>query len=410
MKNKKNLVLLAVIISALHILALVYSLFSLNVLTSIGIDSLIVIAAAVVASFVLVFISIKVRNKDERLIEARLEALGNEELVELPEGKIKAKDLREINNKIELAHERVIKSQDLITQMTQHVRNQISTLINNMESLTTDSHNISHTVREISSGSETQAQSAATLTETLFQFTDTIKEVAIKGESIKSESQQMLNMTNQGENLMDQSVEKMDIIDNTIKQSLEKVQGLNEMTLKITQLVTVIQEVAEQTNLLALNAAIEAARAGEHGKGFAVVADEVRKLAEQVSLSINDITDTTTGIQEESSAAVTALEEGYRAVNEGANQIKTTGDTIKQLNAVINNMGTEIDDTYSALYDVLDDTKAINDAISNIASVSEQSAAGISEVDSATERLNHLLVEIKEMLEKDAQYLKNVAK
>ena len=198
----------------------------------------------------------------------------------------------------------------------------------------------------------------------------------------------------------------MAIIDNTIKQSLEKVKSLDDMALKITEVVTVINEVAEQTNLLALNAAIEAARAGEHGKGFAVVADEVRKLAEQVSLSVNDITTTTEAIQEESSAAVTALEEGYQAVNEGSIQIKTTGETIKNLNGIINRMGGEIDETYSALYHLLDDTKMINDAITNIASVSEQSAAGIAEADSASGRLTNLIAELKEMQE---TYEQNIA-
>jgi methyl-accepting chemotaxis protein len=188
----------------------------------------------------------------------------------------------------------------------------------------------------------------------------------------------------------------MEIIDQTIKESLEKVKGLDDMTLKITQVVVVIQEVAEQTNLLALNAAIEAARAGEHGKGFAVVAAEVRKLAEQVSLSIKDITVTTNGIQEESKAAVNVLEKGYKAVNEGSMQVKTTGSTLEKLNGIIINLGEEIQGVSNSLYAVLDNTKTINDTITNVASVSEESAAGISEAESASERLSDSVAEIRQ--------------
>ncbi len=406
MKNSRNLILLVIIISFLHIAAFGYSLFSLDVLTAIGVDSMVGIALAIVGSIVLVMMFIRANIKDERITETRLTALLNERFEELPTGKIKSKSLQVINEKIQLANQQMADMHRYSTKLTEYVSDQVNFLNNSMISLTNDSHNITRTMDEISSGSEEQAQSAALLTETMTQFSDTIKDVAVNSEAIKTESQEMLDITDQGEKLMDLSVEKMAIIDNTIKQSLEKVKSLDDMALKITEVVTVINEVAEQTNLLALNAAIEAARAGEHGKGFAVVADEVRKLAEQVSLSVNDITTTTEAIQEESSAAVTALEEGYQAVNEGSIQIKTTGETIKNLNGIINRMGGEIDETYSALYHLLDDTKMINDAITNIASVSEQSAAGIAEADSASGRLTNLIAELKEMQE---TYEQNIA-
>lgn len=406
MKNKRNLILLIGIISLLHIVAFGYSLFSLNVLTKISIEGIVFIALAIIASFIIAILFMKTNKKDQHLIEARLDALLSDRLEALPEGKIKDQSMKVIDGKIQLVHQQITTMQNFTTKLTEYVSEQANILNNSMVRLTDDSQSITRTIHEMSSGSEGQSLSASTLKETMIQFTDIIKDVAVNGEAIKTESQQMLDITNQSEELMDLSVEKMDIIDNTIKQSLEKVKGLDDMTLKITELVTVIQEVAEQTNLLALNAAIEAARAGEHGKGFAVVADEVRKLAEQVSLSINDITTTTTAIQEESSAAVTALEEGYQAVNEGAKQIQTTGETIKNLNGIINQMGGEIDHTYNTLYDLLDDTKTINDAITTIASVSEQSAAGIAEADSASSRLNNLINELKEMQE---NYEQNIA-
>lgn len=406
MKNKNYLVLLIIIVSVLHTAAFGYVLFSLDALTAIGVDSMLMIALALIISIVLAIIFIRANVKDEHLTEARLTALLNDQIEDLPEGKLKNKSLQAINEKIYLANQQMADMQRYSAKLTEYVSDQVNVLNNSMISLTNDSQDITRTMQEISSGSEEQAQSAATLTESMTQFSSTIKDVADNGDAIKTESQKMLEITNQGEALMDLSVEKMAIIDNTISQSLAKVKSLDEMTVKITELVIVIQEVAEQTNLLALNAAIEAARAGEHGKGFAVVADEVRKLAEQVSLSINDITTTTTAIQEESSAAVSALEEGYQAVNEGSIQIKTTGETIKNLNGIINRMGGEIDNTYSALYDLLDDTKMINDAIANIASVSEESAAGIAEADSASSRLTSLINELKEMQE---TYEQNIA-
>src|SRR5699024_11491137 len=116
--------------------------------------------------------------------------------------------------------------------------------------------------------------------------------------------------------------------DQIVHEAVDKVEGLDHDTQEISQLVSVIQNVAEQTNLLALNAAIEAARAGEHGKGFAVVADEVRKLAEQSSNSVKNITDIVETIQNESFNVMDSLSNGYREVTEGTAQIQQTGTNV----------------------------------------------------------------------------------
>ncbi|WP_017472387.1 methyl-accepting chemotaxis protein [Amphibacillus jilinensis] len=406
MKSKSNVFILTTIVSVLYLLAFGYGVFTLDILDQLSLDHLLVIVAAIIVSYGLVFLIGKPQQKDLKLLEERLTVLASEDMGDMPEGTISNKELHDIDRTINEVHENFKKMYNFISKLTDQMNIQTNTLNNSVNVLNEDSQNISVTMQEISSGADEQAQSAATLTETMQQFTNTIMTVSLNGENIKGESKKMLDITTEGRELMDQSVDKMMIIDKTIKQSLDKVRGLDDMTLKITKLVTVIQEVAEQTNLLALNAAIEAARAGEHGKGFAVVADEVRKLAEQVSLSVNDITTTTTGIQEESTAAVSVLEEGYQAVTEGSQQIQTTGETIKDLNTIINNMESEITGIANSLYDVLDGTKLINDSITNIASVSEESAAGIAEADSAAERLSQSVNQIKAMQE---NFEKNIA-
>ncbi|WP_112181776.1 MULTISPECIES: methyl-accepting chemotaxis protein [Paraliobacillus] len=388
MKIRLSLFVSFLLVILLHTAVIGYSIFALVKVDAFSLPIIIVFGVVLIASFAIAhFSSLKIVKQLKQTSE-RIEILASDKVEDLPESNMNNEEFILLNEEIDHLFEKTKNSLQFISTITEHMNKQSSTLHQYTDDLEKDSSYITATMQEISSGAEEQANSASSLTETMQKFSNTIMSVVLNGENIKEESKSMLSITDEGSQLMHQSVDKMSVIDDTIKQSLDKVRGLDAMTLKITKVVTVIKEVAEQTNLLALNAAIEAARAGEHGKGFAVVADEVRKLAEQVSLSVTDITETTSGIQDESKEAVEALERGYQAVNEGSTQIQTTGSTFDKLNTIITNIGKEIEDVSNNLYDVLDNTKVINDSITNIASVSEESAAGIQEAESASERLS----------------------
>jgi len=255
------------------------------------------------------------------------------------------------------------------------------------------------TMQELSSGAEEQANSASTLAEMMDNYLAQVEHATESGAVIKKASNEVLTLTKSGNSLMKESQEQMIVINEIMKTSVSRVNGLDEQTKQISKLVQVIHDIANQTNLLALNAAIEAARAGEHGKGFAVVADEVRKLAEQVSHSVADITTIVKGIQVESNNVVSSLQTGYSQVEKGTEKIETTGETFKKIYAAVNLMSENVNGISANLDQVSESSLLMNQSIENIASISEESAAGIEETSAAMTQTNNSMEEISDNIQ-----------
>lgn len=256
------------------------------------------------------------------------------------------------------------------------------------------SEQIASTMQQLSSGAENQAQSAASINEMMESFLKKVQYSYQNGENVAEESDAVLSLAEEGRNQMVSSSEQMKRIHQIVEEAVKKVKGLDEQSQEISKLVEVIQSIAEQTNLLALNAAIEAARAGEHGKGFAVVADEVRKLAEQVADSVGDITKIVHNIQEESTNVTGQLETGYSEVEQGTKQMEHTQKTFENINQSINQVAGKVQEISSSLKDVLDDSVQMNQAVEEIASVSEESAAGVEETAATVEEANSSMEEV----------------
>ncbi|MFE8703591.1 methyl-accepting chemotaxis protein [Cytobacillus sp. FJAT-54145] len=256
------------------------------------------------------------------------------------------------------------------------------------------SQQVASTMQELSGGAEEQANSSSTLAMMMEDYLQKVDSANESGLVIKEASDEVLDLTKQGDTLMKQSQNQMVRINDIMKGSVQKVKGLDDRTKEISTLVQVIQDIAAQTNLLALNAAIEAARAGEHGRGFAVVADEVRKLAEQVSHSVSDITNIVKGIQIESNEVVSSLQNGYEQVEEGTDQIRVTGETFQKIYSAVNLMTKSVNDISTSLQEVSEGSAQMNNSIENIASVSEESAAGIEQASASVLQTNNSMEEI----------------
>ncbi len=281
-----------------------------------------------------------------------------------------------------------------ISNVSETVSSQSEVLTQSANEVKESGTQVAATMQELSIGSESQANASSELAETMGTFADKIKESNTFGETIVFSSVSVQMLTEEGGHLMKSSINQMGKINDIVKISVEKVKKLDQQSKEISKLVGVIQSIAEQTNLLALNAAIEAARAGEHGKGFAVVASEVRKLAEQVSLSISDITGIVNNIQVESNNVVSSLEEGYREVEKGTEDIETTGKTFDKIHVSITEVVDKIQGVAIRLSDIDQECAKMNSSIGDIAAISEESAAGIEQTAASIQQTSTSMEEI----------------
>ena len=344
-----------------------------------------------------IFVSIIVTRRITKPIKKVMERMTSIAQGDLSQEPLSAKSEDEIGQLVRATNEMNHQMKGLLNQIhevSETVSAQSEELTQSAMEVKTGSEQVASTMQELASGSETQADSASDLASGMNTFAEKVQEANENGYRIEENSKIVLNMTKDGSELMKMSIHQMDKIDTIVLDSVKKVQGLDKQSQEISNLVTVIKDVADQTNLLALNAAIEAARAGEHGKGFAVVADEVRKLAEQVSDSVTDITDIVSTIQKESDLVSESLQVGYKEVEQGKAQIESTGQTFEGINEAVSEMVNSITTIALNLAEIAANSQEMNGSVEEIASVSEESAAGIEQTAASVQQTSSIMEEV----------------
>ena len=357
---------------------------------------LIVAGLALGLGIVIIWVFSNTISKPIRLVAERMNYLANGDL---SQEKINVKSKDETGQLANAMNE----MQEKLKEMIYSISSASETITSRSEELTQSSNEvkvgsdqIATTMEEIASGSETQANSISDLASAMQVYAQDVDRANENGEHIYDSSSEVLGITDEGSQLMESSKRQMAKIDQIVHEAVEKVQGLDAQSQEISKLVSVIQDIAEQTNLLALNAAIEAARAGEHGAGFAVVADEVRKLAEQVSDSVTDITTIVSNIQIESSSVTNTLQDGYKEVEQGTNEIETTSEKFNGINKAVTDMVTNVQSISSSLTSIVANTQQMNSTIEDIAAISEESAAGVEQTSASTQQTSAAMEEVSE--------------
>lgn len=238
---------------------------------------------------------------------------------------------------------------------------------------------IAETMEALSRGIETQTNEIAEVYEAVTEFSSSLKETTEQGTKLGTLSQNVLSLSSEGVEMMENSNGQMRQIHEMMHTAVGKMDDLGQRVGQISSFVKIIEDVANQTNLLALNASIEAARAGEHGKGFAVVAEEVRKLAEQVAKSVTEITAIVGTIQYGTQELSDSLQQGFTTIEAGSSQLAGTAETFKEIERSVLQMDQFMKQVLVQLHSMSKEGQDINDSMQEISAITEETSASVEE-------------------------------
>ncbi|MEC0707193.1 methyl-accepting chemotaxis protein [Bacillus haynesii] len=244
---------------------------------------------------------------------------------------------------------------------------------------------ISTTIQELAVGSDQQVESVENSRTVIKGMTEFAGRISSNAEKAAATADQTALMSLEGTKAIDKVSAQMKSINETVVSLSEAFKHLTERSNEIGNITEVITSIAEQTNLLALNAAIEAARAGEQGKGFAVVADEVRKLAEQSARSAEQITRLITIIQNDTKQTMNSVISATGEVKEGLVVVHEAGGAFQKIENSITEVVTQINDVTNLVKNLTAGTSEIETAISGVKEVAETAAGSTQTVSAATQ-------------------------
>nr|WP_234399617.1 methyl-accepting chemotaxis protein [Paenibacillus popilliae] len=248
------------------------------------------------------------------------------------------------------------------------------------EASTAQIQEVNSIVKVVASGAEMQKRGTDEGNKAMEEMAIGIQRIAESTTSISETSMDTTDQAKQGNILLQEAVRQINTIDESVKHSGGLVQTLGERSEQMAHIVDVITQIASQTNLLALNAAIEASRAGEHGQGFAVVAQEVRKLAERSADSAREISDLIEETRHDARKAVESMEDVRSSVADGIEKVQHSGATFDRILTDITDIAGQIHDTSAVSEEMSAGAEEVLASVNEIAHIAEKNAQQATEL------------------------------
>jgi methyl-accepting chemotaxis protein len=220
------------------------------------------------------------------------------------------------------------------------------------------------------------------------EISHTAVDIAKYTQSVNEAAQNASGAANSGAKVVKRSAASMSALAQRIQRAHDQIEQLSKTGEKVNSIVDVINSLAEQTNLLALNAAIEAARAGEAGRGFSVVADEVRSLAEKTVSATNGIAEVVGSLNEETSAITTMMAEGLKSANDGEKSAEEAAEAIDEITSAINQLAGDMNQVVSSVDGISDTTEEIAQKVEQIHGHTRETAEVRKQLNAHIERLS----------------------
>ncbi|HZG17569.1 MAG TPA: methyl-accepting chemotaxis protein [Candidatus Bathyarchaeia archaeon] len=375
-------------------------------------DLLIAIVLILVVTVVVSLVFRRMLTPIQQLSKLTLKVAEGDLSIQIP---VKSDD--EIGQLSRNFNEMVNQLKNVITQVrstSTHIASFTEELTASTNQTTEAAQQIAVTIQEAAQGAESQAQSVEESGQATLTLSNGIERVLETTEHVSEHSLNTVNEAKQGNELVKKAMTQMDEINRSVEHSAELIRMLEQRSQEISSIVEVITGISSQTNLLALNAAIEAARAGEQGRGFAVVADEVRKLAEQSQQSALQIVELIKKVQEETDSVVQSMNQGIEVVHEGRDAVNQVGEVFQHIVSSTEAVAGELKNVKGITNEMAISSKQLTSSIKMITKVSEESLrnsqhivsssqeqlAAMEEIASSSASLLHVAEELNDQIQK----------
>lgn len=290
--------------------------------------------------------------------------------------------------------------QTSIAEMQRNLRDVLRQIFNAANVLSASASQINASVSQVAAGASEAAATISQTTATVEEVKQTAQLNNAKVRQVADAAQQAALTSEQGRLAVEGTSTGMTRIRNQMDAISSSMTRLGEQTLAIGEIIASVSDLAEQSNILAVNASIEAAKAGEHGRGFAIVAQEVRSLAEQSKQATGQVRTILNDVQKATSAAMMAIEQGSKAVNAGLQQSEEAGHSIASLAESMSRASQAAGQIAASSQEQVVGVDQITVAIRNIEEASTQNAVAMRQVQESVQNLNTLGLELKSLLER----------